>query len=84
MAWPFESLCIFYIFNATKTGFPIDFNAIQYLRTKQVFEWVRVHILCEWFATLVWIHHALRFEILCILTKAPEATLNIRLPFTVG
>ena len=76
MAWPFESLCIFYILYATKTGFPIDFHAIQDSRIKQVFAWVRVHILCEWFATLVSIPHALRFQILHISTKTPGATLN--------
>ncbi len=31
-------------------------------------------LLCAWFATLVWNHHALRFKILCIFTKAPGAT----------
>ena len=29
------------------------------------------------FAMLVWIHHAKRFQILCIFTKAPGATLKL-------
>ncbi len=51
-------------------------NGIQDSGIKQVFAWVQVHLLCEWYATLVWIHHALRFKIFCIFTKAPGATLN--------
>ena len=68
---------LFHLLYATKIDFPIDFNGIQDSRIKQVFAWVRVHLLCAWFATLVWIHHALRFQILCIFTKAPGATLRI-------
>ncbi len=56
--------------------FPIDFNDIQDSKIKQVFAWVQVHLLCAWFATLVCIHHALRFEIICISTKAPGVTLS--------
>ncbi len=60
----------------TKIDFLIDFNGIQNLKIKQIFAWVGVHLLCAWFATLVWIHHALQFQILCIFTKAPGATLR--------
>ncbi len=59
------------------------FNGTQDLRIKQVFAWVRVHllhVLCAWFATLVWIHHALQFTILYIFTRAPGATLTFTVP----
>ncbi len=46
----------------------------------QVFAWVHVHLFCAWFATLVWIHHALQFQILCIFTEALGATLMQRSP----
>ena len=64
-------------FVPTNIDFPIDFNGIQDSRIKQVFAWVRVCLLYAWFATLVWIHHALWFQILCIYTKAPGATLKV-------
>ncbi len=57
-------------------GCPGQTQNFQNSGNKQVFAWVRVHLLCEWYATLVWINHELRFKILCIFTKAPGATLR--------
>ncbi len=74
--WQTAEIDFLFILYATKIYFPIDFNGIQDLRIKQVFACVRVHLLCAWFATLIWIHHALQFQILCIFTKAPGATLK--------